>query len=141
MSLLSLPTDILIIITSHLSLADLLILTQVSREFYRHVSHPPLHRAHPSYCFIGTRLWMVVSPPYPPQTVKQLGEKPPTVDSICTGQIPHSLRQVLGETTLRSSPSLPSMEGQAPTSSRYKLVSLVRCRRPYLALVCVHIIR
>ncbi|KAI9465580.1 hypothetical protein BJY52DRAFT_1202296 [Lactarius psammicola] len=37
MSLLSLPSDILILITSHLSLPDLLLLTQVSREFHRHV--------------------------------------------------------------------------------------------------------
>ena len=39
MSLLSLPSDILIIITSHLSLADLLLLTLVSRKFHRLVSH------------------------------------------------------------------------------------------------------
>ncbi|KAH8998655.1 hypothetical protein EDB92DRAFT_1791616 [Lactarius akahatsu] len=35
MSLFSLPSDIFILITAHLSLADLLVLTQVSRELYR----------------------------------------------------------------------------------------------------------
>ena len=41
MSLLSLPSDILILITSHLSLADLLLLTQVSRKLHTLVSFHP----------------------------------------------------------------------------------------------------
>ena len=41
MSLLSLPSDILILITSHLSVSDLLLLTQVSRKLYTLVSFYP----------------------------------------------------------------------------------------------------
>jgi hypothetical protein len=91
MSLLSLSSDILIIITSYLSVADLLNLTQVSRKFHRHVSLYPFAIPVLDY-FIGTRLWVVVYPPHSPQTVKQPGEKPPAVESIRTGQIPHTLR-------------------------------------------------
>jgi hypothetical protein len=41
MSLLSLPSDILILITTHLSVADLLLLTQVSRKLHTLVSFHP----------------------------------------------------------------------------------------------------
>ena len=44
MSLLSLPSDILILVTSHLSLTDLLVLTHVSRKLYTIVSSTRLLR-------------------------------------------------------------------------------------------------
>ena len=66
MSLLSLSSDILILITSHLSAADLLILTQVSRKFHRHVSLYPFFIPVLDIISLGTRLWMVVYPPHSP---------------------------------------------------------------------------